>query len=88
MKREGRSHSLWTNPATGALNNLDVAAKRLQILKEAVPKAIRAGMLVNETNPEFTDLQIKATHTAAEQLGITIDVASSACAIRAIWKRR
>jgi putative ABC transport system substrate-binding protein len=57
-----------------ALNNLDVAAKRLQILKEAVPHATRVGLLVNEANPEFTNPQVKATQQAAEQLGIKIDV--------------
>ena len=57
-----------------ALNNLDVAAKRLQILKEAVPHATRVGLLVNEANPEFTNLQVKATQQAGEQLGIKIDV--------------
>jgi putative tryptophan/tyrosine transport system substrate-binding protein len=57
-----------------ALNNVDVAAKRLQILKEAVPRTTRVGMLVNEANPEWTDLQVKATQKAAGQLGIKIDV--------------
>ena len=57
-----------------ALNNLEVAAKRLQILREAVPKMARVGMLVNDASREFNDLQIKATHKATEQLGITMDV--------------
>lgn len=57
-----------------ALNNVDVAAKRLQILKEAVPRTTRVGMLVNEANPEWTDLQVRATQKAAGQLGIRIDV--------------
>ena len=57
-----------------ALNNLDVAAKRLQILKEAVPKATRIGLLVNEANPEFTNPQVRATQRAADQMGIKIGV--------------
>jgi putative ABC transport system substrate-binding protein len=57
-----------------ALNNLDVAAKRLQILKEAVPNTTRVGLLVNDANPEFTNLQSHATQKAAGQMGITIDV--------------
>ena len=59
-----------------SLNNLDVAAKRLQILKEAVPKITRVGMLVHEGNPEFTNLQVKVMQKAARQLGINIDVIS------------
>jgi len=57
-----------------ALNNLDVAAKRLQILKEVVPKMVRVGMLVNDGSREWNDLQVKATHKAARQFGIQIDV--------------
>jgi putative tryptophan/tyrosine transport system substrate-binding protein len=57
-----------------SLNNVDVAAKRLEILKEAVPRMTRVGMLVNEANPEWTDLQVKATQKTAGQLGIRIDV--------------
>jgi putative tryptophan/tyrosine transport system substrate-binding protein len=57
-----------------SLNNVDVAAKRLQILKEAVPNATRVGLVVNEASPDFTSLQVKATKKAALQLGMTIDV--------------
>ncbi len=57
-----------------ALNNLDVAAKRLQLLKEAVPKMKRVAMLVNEANPGFTKLQVTATSTAATQLGIRFEI--------------
>jgi ABC-type uncharacterized transport system substrate-binding protein len=57
-----------------ALNNLDVAAKRLEILTEAVPNTTRVGLLVNEANPLFTDPQVKATQKAAEGLGIKIEV--------------
>jgi len=59
-----------------ALNNLDVAAKRLQVLKEAVPTATRVGLVVHDANPEFTDLQVKAMQKAAGQLRLTIDVIS------------
>ena len=59
-----------------SLNNLDVAAKRLQILKEAVPKTTRVAMLVNEGNPEFTNLQVNVMQKAARQLGIEIDIIS------------
>src|SRR5262245_4473843 len=57
-----------------ALNNVDVAAKRLQLLKEAVPRMKRVAMLVNEANPDFTRLQVTATSTAAMDLGIRLEV--------------
>jgi putative ABC transport system substrate-binding protein len=57
-----------------ALNNLDVAAKRLQLLKEAVPKMKRVAMLVNEANPSFTKLQVTATSTASTQLGLGLEI--------------
>ncbi len=57
-----------------ALNNLDVAAKRLQLLKDAVPKMKRVAMLVNEANPGFTKLQVTAASTAATQLGIHFEI--------------
>src|SRR5262245_62856680 len=57
-----------------ALNNVDVAAKRLQLLKEAVPQIKRVAMLGNEANPGFTKLQVTATSTAAMDLGIRLEV--------------
>ncbi|MGH2360210.1 MAG: ABC transporter substrate-binding protein [bacterium] len=57
-----------------SLNNLDVSAKRLQLLKEAVPKMRRVAMLVNEANPGFTKLQVTATLTAATQLGVRLEI--------------
>jgi putative tryptophan/tyrosine transport system substrate-binding protein len=57
-----------------ALNNLDVAAKRLQLLKEVVPRVKRVAMLVNEANPGFTKLQVRATSTAATQLGFRLEI--------------
>jgi putative ABC transport system substrate-binding protein len=57
-----------------ALNNVDVAAKRLQLLKEAVPKMKRVAMLVNEGNPDATKLQVTATSTAATQLGVRLEI--------------
>jgi len=57
-----------------ALNNLDVSAKRLQLLKEAVPKMKRVAMLVNEANAGFTKLQVTATSTAATQLRIRFEI--------------
>jgi putative ABC transport system substrate-binding protein len=57
-----------------ALNNVEVAAKRLQLLQEAVPKMKRVAMLVNEANPGFTKLQVMATSTAATQFGLRLEI--------------
>jgi len=57
-----------------ALNNVDVAAKRLQLLKEAVPQMKHVAMLVNEASPAFTKLQVAATRTAADRLSVRLDI--------------
>jgi len=55
-----------------ALNNAEVAGKRLQLLKEAVPKLARVAVLANQANPSFTALHLAQTRSAAERLGITV----------------
>ena len=55
-----------------ALNNAEVAGKRLQLLKEAVPKLARVAVLANQANPSFTALHLAQIRSAAEQLGITV----------------
>src|SRR5262245_22210144 len=55
-----------------ALNNVEVAGKRLQLLKEAVPKLARVAVLANQANPSFTALHLAPTRSAANQLGITV----------------
>jgi len=57
-----------------ALNQPRGRAKRLQILKEAVRRW--PGSVCSSTTAvgKFNELQIKATHKATEQLGITMDV--------------
>ena len=57
-----------------ALNNVDVAAKRLQLVKAAVPGMKRVAMLVNDANPDFTKLQVSATSTAAMDLGVRLEI--------------
>jgi ABC-type uncharacterized transport system substrate-binding protein len=54
------------------LNNAEVAGKRLQLLKEAVPKLARVAVLANQANPSFTALHLAQTRSAAERLGITV----------------
>jgi putative ABC transport system substrate-binding protein len=65
-----------------ALNNLDVVTKRLQLLKEAVPKMKRVAMLVNEANPGFTELQVMATSTAVTQFGLRLEIVG----VRNAWE--
>ncbi len=55
-----------------ALDNVEVAEKRLQLLKEAVPKLARVAVLANQANPSFTALQLAQTRSAAERLGVAV----------------
>ena len=50
------------------------AGKRIQLLREALPRATRFGMLVGPTNPLQRRI-VGATQDAASQLGLTIEVA-------------
>ena len=47
----------------------DLSAKRLQLLKEAVPKASRVALLQNPANP-FSAIAVKETEAAARALGV------------------
>lgn len=49
----------------------DISGKRLQLLKEAVPKVTRIAMLYNPTIRSAV-LEIKGTHDAAPRLGIKV----------------
>ena len=55
-----------------ALDNVEVAGKRLQLLKEAVPNLARVAVLANQANPSFTALQLAQTRSAAERLGVAV----------------
>jgi putative ABC transport system substrate-binding protein len=52
----------------------DVAAKRLGLLHELVPKAARIGVLVNPTNASITEATMRAIPEAARALGLEIQV--------------
>jgi putative tryptophan/tyrosine transport system substrate-binding protein len=51
--------------------SLELVAKRLQLLKEIVPKASRVAVLWNPASPE-KELEWKALRAAASQLGVTL----------------
>lgn len=51
--------------------SLELVAKRLQLIKEIVPKASRVAVLWNPASPE-KELEWKALRAAASQLGVTL----------------
>jgi putative ABC transport system substrate-binding protein len=50
---------------------VDSITKRLELLKETVPKASRVAVLLNPANPT-NPLQLKETEAVAPALGVTI----------------
>jgi putative tryptophan/tyrosine transport system substrate-binding protein len=52
--------------------NVDVAAKRLELLHELVPAATAIAYLRNPTNPVFSSAETKAVQTAAQVLGVNL----------------
>ena len=52
--------------------NTTLIAKRLEILREMVPKANLIAYLSNSTNTEVNDAEVKELHTAARSLGIRL----------------
>jgi putative ABC transport system substrate-binding protein len=54
--------------------NVDVVAKRLELLHELVPTAAVIALLVNPTNPVYTEPEIKEARDAAVSLGLQLHV--------------
>jgi putative tryptophan/tyrosine transport system substrate-binding protein len=52
--------------------NVDVVAKRLELLHELVPAAMSIAYLRNPTNPVFSSAETKAVQTAAQVLGVNL----------------
>lgn len=60
--------------ATGLTNlSVGLSGKRVQFLKDAVPKLARVGLLVNP-NAQITRLYVEETRAAADKLRLTIQV--------------
>jgi putative tryptophan/tyrosine transport system substrate-binding protein len=50
--------------------NAELTAKRLELLRELVPRAARVAVLVNPTNPTSTELTLRELHSAAPAMGL------------------
>ena len=57
-----------------SLNNVESAEKRVELLKEAVPKLTRVAVLAHTANPVFNALQIAQTRKVAERKSIAVEV--------------
>jgi putative tryptophan/tyrosine transport system substrate-binding protein len=54
--------------------NAELTAKRLEFLRELVPRAARVAVLVNPNNPTSTELTLRELHSAAPAMGLQIEV--------------
>jgi putative ABC transport system substrate-binding protein len=54
--------------------NVEIGAKRLQVLHELVPAARRIGVLVNPANPSVADPNVRDLEGAAGKLGLELTV--------------
>ena len=54
--------------------SVEVAPKRLQFMRELFPAATIMGVLVNPTDPQQTEAQLKDLHAAAHTLGLQLHV--------------
>jgi putative ABC transport system substrate-binding protein len=52
----------------------ELAAKRLELLRELVPTAARVAVLVNEANPSTTETTLRDVEVAARAMGLQIQV--------------
>jgi putative ABC transport system substrate-binding protein len=60
---------------TGSTNlTLEISAKRLELLKDAMPRITRVAVLVRRGNPYESGLYLRPTETAARSLGIALKI--------------
>jgi putative ABC transport system substrate-binding protein len=52
----------------------ELAAKRLELLRELVPRAARVAVLANPTNVAATETQLKEVDAAARAMGLQIQI--------------
>jgi putative ABC transport system substrate-binding protein len=57
-----------------ALNNVESAGKRVELLKQAVPLLSQAAVLANPHNAAFTAIQVARTRAVAERMGVALFV--------------
>jgi putative ABC transport system substrate-binding protein len=60
--------------------NVELAAKRLELLRELVPAAIRVAVLVNPTNVANTEATLKEVQLAARAMGLQMQVVRASTA--------
>ena len=54
--------------------NTELAAKRLELLRELVPAATRVAVLVNPSSPSNTEITLRDVEAAARPLGLQIQI--------------
>jgi ABC-type uncharacterized transport system substrate-binding protein len=59
------------------LISLELVAKRLELLRELVPAAVRVAVLVNPANTEFAETTLRDVEPAARALGLQIQILSA-----------
>jgi putative ABC transport system substrate-binding protein len=73
-----RSSSASSEPSTGlaatTFLDVEVAAKRLELLHEVVPAAELIAVLVNPANPGYFEVETKTLQVAAQVLGVRLQV--------------
>jgi putative ABC transport system substrate-binding protein len=67
--------------------NAELAAKRLELLRELVPTAVRVAVLVNPSNPTTTEISLRDLEPAARNMGLQLQIvrASSSAEINAAF---
>ena len=57
--------------------NLEVAAKRLGLLQQLAPTAVRVALLVNSANARITEVELREVEPAARALGLQVQLLSA-----------